>query len=345
MSRSDVPAPVAPTEELAILLQGVLDRHFGVPRRMVRLERWPFAYRTSFPLEAVDVELADGQTLPLLLKDLSWHSLPEAIRRAKPAFLYDPVREIEAYQLLRKAGLGTAHYYGAVVDAAADRYWLVLERVAGTELYQVGEMEVWRQVARWLGCFHTRLAEAARWRAGTARLLAHNQDYYGIWPRRALAFARKGARRCPPPMLALLEGVAASYGRVMECLLALPATVIHGELYASNVLVQQSDSGLRVCPVDWEMAAIGPGLVDLAALSAGRWSEEQRRELAGAYRDGLSTAGAAAPEMDALLAALDCCHLHLAVQWLGWAEDWTPPAEHSHDWLAEVVRLSARLGL
>ena len=29
--------------------------------------------------------------------------------------------------------------------------------------------------------------------------------------------------------------------------------------------------------------------------------------------------------------------LHLAVQWLGWSRDWTPPREHATDWLGESV--------
>jgi hypothetical protein len=33
------------------------------------------------------------------------------------------------------------------------------------------------------------------------------------------------------------------------------------------------------------------------------------------------------------------------VQWLGWAEGWTPPAEHRHDWLGEGIALAERLGL
>ena len=46
-----------------------------------------------------------------------------------------------------------------------------------------------------------------------------------------------------------------------------------------------------------------------------------------------------------LLAALDYCRLHLAMQWLGWAAEWSPPPEHSHDWLAEAFTLADRLGL
>jgi thiamine kinase-like enzyme len=35
--------------------------------------------------------------------------------------------------------------------------------------------------------------------------------------------------------------------------------------------------GWRVCPVDWEMAAVGPGLIDLAALTAGWWTAHDSR--------------------------------------------------------------------
>jgi Ser/Thr protein kinase RdoA (MazF antagonist) len=220
-----------------------------------------------------------------------------------------------------------------VVDQARDRYWLFLERVPGHELYQVGEFHIWQQAASWLAGFHARLAaEFGRWTAAS-RLLVYDREFYRLWPRRALAFAP-----------AALEFLADGYERVIERLVALPTTIIHGEFYASNVLVQPMPRGLRVCPVDWEMAAVGPGLVDLAALSAGKWTEEQRRELAGAYRDGLVAAGTTPPSMEELLAGLDCCRLHLAVQCLGWASDWEPPAEHAQDWLDEARRLRARLG-
>jgi hypothetical protein len=33
------------------------------------------------------------------------------------------------------------------------------------------------------------------------------------------------------------------------------------------------------------------------------------------------------------------------VQWLGWSPDWSPPAEHAHDWLGEALHLADKLGL
>jgi hypothetical protein len=45
------------------------------------------------------------------------------------------------------------------------------------------------------------------------------------------------------------------------------------------------------------------------------------------------------------LTALDYCRLHLAVQWLGWAPEWSPPPEHTQDWLGEALGLARKLEL
>jgi aminoglycoside phosphotransferase (APT) family kinase protein len=111
------------------------------------------------------------------------------------------------------------------------------------------------------------------------------------------------------------------------------------------VLVREfgEGEGLRVCPVDWEMAALGPGLIDLAALTAGGWTSDEREKLALAYHAALGSHET--PPLDAFLVVLDYCRLHLAVRWLGWSQDWTPPPEHAQDWLGEALGLAEKLGV
>src|SRR5262245_7601809 len=159
--------PTVSTGELYTALADALGRHFGGSRAIARLKRRPSAYRTSFPLEELDVEMDDGTIVPILFKNLSRRAVSEEVRRAKPEFLYDPLREIDTYRtVLTPAGLGTAVCYGAVVDSAADRYWLFLERVPGQELYQVGDIAIWEQAARWLVGLHTFMAANADCLAG-----------------------------------------------------------------------------------------------------------------------------------------------------------------------------------
>jgi hypothetical protein len=317
--------------DLRAALERVLAHLFGAPRRIGRLERRPSPFRTSFALEELDVVLEGGKGLPLLFKDLGWQGLLEEARAAKPSFLHDPRREVETYRsILGPAGLGTAVCYGAF-EPEAGRYWLFLERVAGRELYRVGDLAVWQRAARWLAGLHTHFAGRAEGLARAVPLLRYDADFYRLWVRRALTFARAGQARRG------LGWLAERYDRVVERLAGLPATLLHGEFYASNVLVRE---GGEVCPVDWEMAAVGPGLMDLAALTAGKWNDEQRSALAGAYREGLAGAQA---QPGGATDLLDWCRLQVAVQWLGWSENWSPPADHAQDWLGLALGLAERL--
>jgi thiamine kinase-like enzyme len=94
----------------------------------------------------------------------------------------------------------------------------------------------------------------------------------------------------------------------------------------------------RVAPVDWELAAVGPGLTDLAALVSG-WPGADRKALVAAY--------AAEPGVPAFSSRdLDFARLQVAIQWLGWAPpQWEPPEGQRYDWLGEAVQLAEELGL
>lgn len=91
-------------------------------------------------------------------------------------------------------------------------------------------------------------------------------------------------------------------------------------------------------------AGVGPGPLDLAALTAGRWKDDQRRRLVTAYFDAWPKR-LARPEWHDFADVLDHCRLHLAVQWIGWSPGWSPPPDHAHDWLGEALGLADELGV
>ena len=315
------------TEELAAALKCELGQ--GV----TGMERRTAKFQTSFPLEDVDATLEDGSVLTLVLKDVSPAALPEQARAAKPSFLLDPERELEAYgSLLSGRSLGTPRCYAAVSDG--QRHWLLIERVGGIPLWQAGEMETWQAAARWLASLHEQFAAEDEWRGSARHLLRYDADLYRVWARRAREHAASAGvrRRDRERMVAVTE----RFEPVIERLAALPVTFLHGEFYGSNVLVD----GGRIAPIDWELAAVGPGPIDLAALSTGKWTEQEREAIASAYEQALTV-----PPGDDFGELLDCCRLHLAVQWLGWAPGWRPPRAHRHDWLREATELVEKLGL
>lgn len=323
-----------PTDaDLNEALQSALKKAGRAAAREVR--RQPSEYRTSFPLEELDVELENGEKLRLALKRLAWGGLGDQGRLAKPRFLHDPRREPAVYaSVLEPAAIGAPRYYGSVVAPEADRYWLFVEWIEGRELYQVGERGLWEATARWLARMHTELAGEVDRHAAAGRLLDHDADYYRRWIGRAREFAQAPGQ--PASRGRAVKWLGERHGAIVEALLALPKTVIHGEFYASNVLVAAAAAEPRIAPVDWELAATGPGLTDLAALVSGNWAAKDRAAIAAAY------AGAAGVSLE----GLDFARLQLAIQWLGWAPAaWTPPQGQRYDWLAEAIALSECLDL
>ena len=337
---------IADREELHRELTDQLSHYFGRQLEIVKLDRRISEYCSSFIIEELDVTLNDGTSLALIFKDLSRGALLQGAGSVKPWFFYDPMREIDTYRrILVLHNLGTATCFGARVDRDIDRYWLFLERVPPVLLWQMGELDQWENVARWLAWMHhflvreTEVIESGH----IAHLIKYDREFYQRWIKRAVAFVSQGDKSAARKSAAAIEWLGSVYGRVVERLLTMPVTVIHGEFFASNVMIDPTPDSLRVCPVDWEMAAVGPGLVDLAGLTSGGWPSETKDVIAMAYYDGLPRDVTAKWDVPSFMADLDYCRLHQAVQWLGWSPSWSPPPEHKQDWLKEAICCAERL--
>ena len=277
-----------------------------------------FQYSTSHRIE----HIGDG----LLHKDLSPAALIGDARDNRLEFLHDPRREPAVYRrLLGPSGIGPR-----CVGSGED--WIVVERIDGQPLWQIGEGDTWVTVARWLAQLHDRLADAE---TSGLPLVRHDATLAMRWRRRA---RDRGAP----------DSVLAAHERACARLLELPPTLIHGDLYASNVLVGAAPSpptgrfdsidDVGVWPVDWELAGVGPGVLDVAALTAG-WPDDSpvRAAMESAYL-GATAVGQSSPPL--CLNDVAAARLYLCVQWLGSPAVWTPPEQHRHDWLAEARALA-----
>jgi thiamine kinase-like enzyme len=308
----------------------------GVTRR-------PWGYRSSFTLDEIVVDIEGGDRLRFLLKDVAASSLSIEARRIKPEFLLDPLREIETYRrVLHSAVQGCPEYYGSVVEPAAGRYWLFLELVEGRELYQIGDLTLWQAAARWLAALHCRFDTEAKRTIIPSRAIVQDRAYFQTWMDRAWRFLGSSG---PADARRELAWLHERYEQIVERLTGLPVTFLHGEFYASNVLVSTGGDHPRICPVDWELTAIGPGLMDLAALISGDWTEEHRSAIAGSYYEECRELGGRVPERGAFDESLDVCRLAVAVYWLGWFGRREPNERYRHGWLDDAVQLARRLGL
>ena len=334
------------TSQLRAVLSRALERS-GSRVRIVDIERSPCPNGSSWWLEEITLDLDDDSRISLVFKDLVRETTGSSARRVKPAFVTDPTREPWVYEhLLIDAIPGPPKLWAAVTDLPAGRHWLFIERVNGAPLAQVGELDAWCAAAEWLGRFH---ATAPVRRATRGPLLRHDEEYHRRWLARAVRAAHDETRTSDAHLEmarekhARLRALAPAHVRAIERALAAGSSLIHGEFYASNVLVEQSAATVAVHPVDWEMAAIGPPLLDLAALMSGRWSLDDRGAMATAYLEGARSAGLRARVLEDVLAEVTACQLLLAVQWLGWAVEWTAPADHRNDWLEEAERCAREL--
>jgi Ser/Thr protein kinase RdoA (MazF antagonist) len=332
----DAPADGAHERALERALAEVVARE-RPGARLLHVRRRPLARASSWWLEEVHVELDDGHACTVIFKDLGREAPGSRAYRAKPARVVAPEREPWVYrQVLGRLCVGTPRLLGAVSDAG--RHWLFLEPVAGVPLNEVAGDEAWIESARWLARFHERSRRA---QVSGSPLIDHTPRLHHGWLARAVARGRSDARRggsAGSQAEARLDGlreITTAHAAAADAIPGMLRTVVHGEFYPSNVLVENTPPA-RVRPLDWEMAGLGPCLLDLAALTAGRLPAERRRALAMAYHGGARAAGLPLPPPDAFLRALTACRLLLAVQWLGWGRDWTPPREHENDWLAEA---------
>jgi hypothetical protein len=247
-----------------------------------------------------------------LYKDLSTRSLVTE-ESARLRLLDDPTREPAAYRgVLGPLGIGPR-------CLATGDDWVLLERVEAPTLWQIGDFTVWVEVAKWVAGLHQELAAVD---LAELPLIGHDAALYRAW--------RERAERAGAPAIVL-----EAHERVSRRLLALAPTVIHGDLYPSNLLVDPGPP-VRVWPVDWELIGYGPAVLDLAALTSGAWSAEQREAMVDAY-----TSSSERSVASQCAASLDAARLHLCVQWLGTPAQWTPPPDHAHDWLTEALELAA----
>jgi hypothetical protein len=259
---------------------------------------------------------------PLLLKDLSPGALLPEAREVRPAHLYDPLREIAVYRLiLSPERIGPA-LYGACVERRRGRYLLLIERVDAMALDYIGDFDVWLGAARWLGAMHARV-DGGRLDARCRRHLAIvDGAEMRFWLERAVASAHARGDEA-------LDDIAQASNELCSAFDRMPRTFIHGELFASNLLVGDDGSA---APIDWELAAIGPAAVDIAALSSGAWSSDERAMLVDAY-----AAGAGANDRAELFRQVELARLYLALRLLGWSDGWMPPVDERHDWRAEAL--------
>jgi aminoglycoside phosphotransferase (APT) family kinase protein len=248
--------------------------------------------------------------------------------------------EAEVYRrVLSHRPLSSARFYGAHTDfVGGGGTWLILEFLDGAVPASLSSppADAVKRAADWAGAFHAGNAAPA---AELADLLPrYDAGYYCQWSARAAVFVAAAAG----------WDVAVWFGAVRRCferdavprLLEGPQTVIHGEFYPHNVLV--TPGVRRVYPVDWESAAVGPGEIDLAALTD-RWPEAFLTDCVAAYTCA-RWPGEKGAAPHGFQDRLDAARLYLQFRWLGNRSTWASARKVKRR-LHDLQQLAVRLGM
>jgi Ser/Thr protein kinase RdoA (MazF antagonist) len=198
-------------------------------------------------------------------------------------------------------------------------------------------LEHWFTAARRLAQLHARFAGRVEQLGSSDFLLRLDGQYLCDWAARALC----ALRRESAGLAGELSGVVDGYGVVAELIARQPPTLVHNDLAPKNVLADRSAHPARICFVDWEMAGLGCGVLDLVHLKHGLGPSDDR-EMCAAYCGELNGTGLLPEdprERDALFAA---CELHQTLYRLAHLRPWNVPLARAAQWVDEARELFAR---
>ncbi len=227
------------------------------PVRIASLKREALETRSTHPISRLHVVLTSGERLAVIFKrpdqSAEWKGGP---------------REVLIYQrLLAGQRFGAPELYASIYDEAQGRYELFLEDV-GEQILSDGEWEDWLAAVRWLAAMHGTYWDAEEELRPLACLDEHGAEYYqhiAQVARRHLDQAGAGAA------LPRFDDLVGQFQPVIAGLVRWPRTLVHGDIFPHNLIRQP---GPRIRPIDWEAAAIGLGVWDLARLLDG-WGSDK----------------------------------------------------------------------
>jgi hypothetical protein len=221
----------------------------------------PLRSGKRYMVEYVDVEM-DDERLALFAKHGPAVDHHDQFKGGMPGGLS---YEARAHDLARSTDpAAIVPRYGLFVDPAGQATLLFARVPLRTPRSSVPEPAV-ATYASWLGAFQRTAGEPGTMESsGIFRL---DDGFLWAWLERATDMIGELGIGVLPP------GLRTAYADDVHQLTMDPV-LLHGDLYSDNVLVA-ADGSIRV--VDWELAAIGAGEIDLATLILGRGEHVQRR--------------------------------------------------------------------
>jgi hypothetical protein len=321
-----------PRGELTIdALEESLSRTSGDRVHVRSIREKEFGKSSSFAIRRIDVHLASGDVLPMVLKDLNPLRQLDHAKHIRRLELTRSRREVWMYRhILPGLALGTPRLYGYRWEPEQGNLWLLLEDMGPHRLRHRSDLALYERAAAWAGRFH----QVTAGMPSDELLLSLDRPHY--------------QQRCAH-MEAMLDRVTAQDRPLVERALArceeytdlvegLPRGMLHGEFFGNNVLVR-ADPAKTLAVIDWETAAIGPQYADLASITAGRWTTSERQAMRRAYFEARRSP---ATDWDRFNQQVDMVATLQAVNWLAF---WLGSDPEHPKYARRVARWVGELGV
>ncbi|MBT8250105.1 MAG: aminoglycoside phosphotransferase family protein [Acidimicrobiia bacterium] len=288
----------------------------------------PVANPGSYFSARIAVEYRGGRSERLFFKDLS-HSY-----KSKDDITARRDREIHVYRdILEDLDLGTAALVDIHNDDANGRCWLFLEDLTGTIIQDAND-DLGFLAASWLAALQGSFLDRAEQLVSDEHLVQHNAAFFAAPVENALGQVRDRA----PNSGAQLSEICSTYEEVIDLLAGQPRTLVHGGFIPWHVIVDTATSPPRVSAIDWELAAAGSPLYDLAYFS--HWANPQAQErMYAAYRTAAVANGVIVPSDTDMRQILAAVKLYRTIAWLAQSA----AQNYSATKVAKLVRRAARL--
>ena len=294
-------------------LEQGLSRLRGRPVRIREMRRQFLESSSSFRTERLRVSLDGGRPLRVFFKDLNPEHQMEKARTVRAFDLGPSLRELQMYRsVLSPERFGTLHLYASRWEPDRGLLWIFLEDGGRTVLHNFLDLPRWTAAARWAARFHaaTRMLPEAR----TSFLPRYDHAHYRACADRVGTLVPNLEAREREVVTRGLD----CYAECVDRLGALPRCVIHGQFFGKNVMLRRGNAARRIVVIDWETAALGPGLFDLVSLTSGKWTEEQRHAMWVAYFEQYQADTGRPMEWKTFRHELACVALYQSLVWLAW---------------------------
>jgi aminoglycoside phosphotransferase (APT) family kinase protein len=300
-------SPRSAEDALRACLEAIVAEQLGAPpSEIAEIARERSRFSSFYASDVVHVHLTSGQHFKVFLKDFgSFHHPKDTMQERRD-------RELIVYRdVLARAGLDTARYYGSVWDNDNGRFWLLLEFVEGLPVSHL-EFEDWVAPAGWLGRMYGKLAQHPDCWRNSQVLVRHDGRFFETIAQDALRaiidFSSDLGRR--------LEPIVGGYHQAVAVMTQEPQTLVHGTYRPAQIIIDHARRPIpRVCPVDWEKAALGASLYDLTFLVDG-FDPPRLRQLFQAYRSGAAEYGLRVGDDQEIEHVVNCFRLHRVMNWL-----------------------------